>query len=185
MAEDHRQAGRRGLTAGGRAVAALVLGALAAALAGGCGEPGPTKVSAEPPRPVEHVDQITLSLSPPTPVNWDDRPGPDGVQVKVYFFRVDQPLPVTVGGTLEFLLYEGRIERGGFEGVEPFRVWRFGPEALPSYLGRGLVGWSYAMRLGWGANPPAARSLTLRARYLPPDGPAKDAAPMHVAMRPS
>lgn len=163
----------------------MLMGAALAgvALVGGCGQPGKVEVSADPPRPVDEVDEITVSLSPPTPVNWDDKPGPDGLHVRVYFFRIAQPLPVTVAGTLEFLLYAGKIKGGGTD-ARPLRVWTFTPNDLRNHLGRGIVGWGYGMRLPWTDSPPAAPSLTLLARYRPAGGQARSSAPIHVAMGP-
>lgn len=163
----------------------LAAGWLAAALlAGGCAEPGEVSVSRRPPGPVRQVDKVVLRLSPPTPVNWDESPGSDGLQAQVHFFQLDEPLPVTVAGTLEFALYEGRPAGESLQQVRPFRTWAFDADQLNAHLGRSIFGWGYAMRLGWGRRPPASRTITLIARYRPTDGEPTASAPIQVATGP-
>ena len=154
----------------------------AAALPAGCQTGRKLSVSANPPRAVQKVDQIDLSLIPPTPLNWDDDPGLDGFQVQVFFWRQDEKLSVTIDGTLEFLLYEGRCTAAELVGKKPFHTWTFKNPELSTFLGKSMVGWGYAMRLDWGQHVPTTRTVTLVARYIPPRGPAKLSAPALVAM---
>jgi len=156
----------------------------AAVLVGGCPQNGNVAVSRTPPPPVSQVDKVSPEVVHSMPVNWDDRPGPDGLQVRVHFFRLDRDLPVTVSGTVEFVLYEGRLSTGDVRSARPFRSWAFPQEALPRQISRSRYGWCYAMQLGWGMHVPRSGVVTLIARYLPPDGPAVLSSPMLVAMKP-
>jgi hypothetical protein len=156
-----------------------VLAALAAA-ASGCPQPNEM-----PPRGAQ-VDQITL-LALPTALNWDGRPGPDGVQTVVHLFQQAAPQPVLINGTLEFLLYEGRVSRDELSAAKPFHVWPFTAAQLEPYVGRSKVGWGYALRLPWGPTMPRSSSVTLAARYTPPGAgaPTVYSAPTTIAMKPS
>jgi len=154
-----------------------------AAWIAGC-QTGPMTVSSQPPRPVDKVDNVALRVSPPMPLNWDDRPGVDGLQAQVNLFQLEHPLSVTVEGALEFALYEGQSDSRGLAGREPFRTWTFqGPE-LRRFLNRSLFGWDYAVRLDWGNRPPTSSSVTLIARYRPVRGQDVLSSPLHVAMVP-
>jgi len=148
----------------------------------GCRQ-GPQKVGAVPPQAVADVDDVLVRILPAA-LNWDESPGPDGLQVSVLFFRRGGALPVTVSGTLEFLLYEGNVARRAVAVADPFYTWRFSAREMKGYLVRGTVGWGYAMRLAWGGKAPAAGTITLVARYSPPEGRALYSAPVAVALEP-
>jgi len=150
-------------------VASLMLLAAVVALAG-CG-PARKGVSPTPPKPVDHADAIDLWAVPPAAINWDDIPGPDGVQVNVFLYLADRAEPVLVKGTLEFTMYEGRRPREGLEAAPPFRTWEFTQQELATSEMRGPAGWGYMMRLGWGKDVPRSAVVTLNVRYLPPKGP--------------
>ena len=154
-----------------------------AALAGGCGNFGKVNVSRKPPRPVEKIDEIMVSLTPAA-LNWDDMPGADGFQTRVHLFQLDEPLAMPVKGALEFALYEGRGTARALGGKEPFRVWRFEGDELSRHLVRSMIGWGYSLPLGWGQRPPTSASVTLLARYRPPTGKATVAKPIYLAMAP-
>lgn len=156
--------------------AAAVTAALALA---GCEDP---KALNNPPKPVDRVDQITVMAVPPAAVNWDAKPGADGVQIMLFFFRSDKA--VLVNGTVEFLLYEGPVARREVLSREPFYVWRFTSEELARYQGRGRGIWGYARRLPWGPKAPESGSVTLVARYTSPTGGEVYSAPTTVAMKP-
>ena len=163
--------------------AATSLALLACVLAAGCGaETGRATVSPTPPEPVDRVDALELWASPPAAVNWDDSPGPDGVQVRLYLFRASRPQPVLVSGTIEFRLYAGRVNRGGDPGADPLKVWTFTGDDLAVRRFRSLVGWGYAARLGWGGERPKTSVVSVQAVYRPPEGPAVAGAPAAIAM---
>ncbi len=164
-----------------RAAASLALAACL--LAVGCGaDGGRGTVPVTPPPPVDRVDALELWASPPAAVNWDDSPGPDGVQVRLYLFQTVRPQPVLVNGTIEFRLYAGRVNRGGDPGAEPLKVWTFASDDLAVRRFRSLVGWGYATRLGWGGERPEASVVSVQAIYRPPEGPAVAGAPAAIAM---
>lgn len=148
-----------------------------------CGCPqGPEKVGSLPPRTVAEVDSILLQALPAA-VNWDDRPGPDGLQVRVLFFRRGRALPVTVSGMLEFALYEGNVARDT-PAAQPFHTWRFSDRQLTGYLTRAPAGWGYGMPLAWGSRAPGTGTVTLVGKYISPDGRALLSAPVAIAIEP-
>jgi len=164
------------------AIAAALLAVAAGTI--GC-RTGPLTVSGRPPKPVDRVDKVALRISPPMPLNWDDRPGLDGFQAQVNFFQLDRPLSVTVEGVLEFMLYEGRGTVDVLAETKPVQTWAFEGPTLRRHQGKTMFGWGYAMRLPWGPSPPKSSSVTLIARYRPAGG-GKDipSDPLHVAMGP-
>ncbi len=156
---------------------------LAAALAAGAAGCDPARY---PPPPVDRVDYVVVSVQP-IPMNWDDRPGPDGLEIELYLFRPSQgSLPVTVSGAMEFALYEGRPAAGDIDTARPLRTWRFAGDDLRACLARSTAGWGYAMRLAWGPDPPKTSAITLTARYVPPEGrgPPVSASPTVIAIGP-
>jgi len=141
--------------------------ALAAAVASGCGGMGRGN---EPPEPVERVDAVGLWGVPPAAINWDDIPGPDGVQVRVFLYQAERPQPVLVKGTVELIMYPGRLHAESVAGVAPLRTWTFTPQELGTRLSKGQAGWGYFFRLGWGQEVPTTPTVTIVARYTPPKG---------------
>ena len=149
----------------------------------GCNTNGPKKVSSAPPQPVDEIDRIFLQVSP-NAVNWDGKPGPDGLEVCVHMFRLSQPLPVTVRGTLRFTIYEGVISEKDLASAKPFRSRLFSGEELKAHRVRLMMGWGYAMRLGWGRNKPTTSSVTLAIEYLPQKGNSVHANPIAIPIGP-
>jgi len=150
----------------------------------GCHRTGRVKVHDWPPRPVDHFDEIVLRLTPPAPVNWDDRPGADGVQVQMNFFQVDKPLSVTVKGSLELALYEGRIKAAHLASARPLHTRTYSGSKLAGFAGKSAFGWGYAMRLAWHDRPPTGKIATLVARYRSRDGNVKASSPLYVPLGP-
>ena len=169
-----------------RWIASRALLALAVA-AGGCQDLGAVRVSSRPPRPVRRVDVVILQLTPPTAMNWDNVPGPDGLQARIHFFRADEPLAVTVDGEGEVALYDGRSAEADANAPGPseaLRTWNYRGGDLESLLSRSLVGWGYGVRLGWGERSPKTGSVTRLARYHAPDGEVTSSRPLSVAVGP-
>jgi len=156
---------------------------LAAAAAAGCAETAPGRVGEHPPPPVAAVDHIYPELWP-APVNLDETPGPDGLQASVLFFLRARPLPVTVSGTVELLLFDGRVGRAEAETVKPLLVCTFRGDDLPKHLRRMRAGWGYSFVLPWGKQAPAAPAVTLAVRYLPPEGPPLYSQPVSIPLAP-
>ena len=168
-----------------RVYGCMVLGV--ACLAAGCGGPAPgakelKSVSTRPPLPVDRADGVDFWVAPPAVINWDEKPGPDGVQAWVWMIRVDRPEPVLVKGTLEFMMYSGRVQRGEAPPSEPLKVWNFTPDELAACRVRSIRGWGYAAQLGWGKDTPTVPVITLQARYQPPSGPTVYSAAISIAM---
>lgn len=164
----------------------MVLAALGVAAAG-CGQPTPRakelrSVSAVPPKPVDVADAVDFWAAPPAAINWDEVPGPDGIQARLFLFQVNRPEPVLVTGTIEFLMYAGRAERGAVVPGEPLKTWRFTGDELVGLRVRDMVGWGYATRLGWDGDVPKGPVVTFRVRYQPPQGPPVYSAPMSIAL---
>lgn len=134
-----------------------------------------------PPKPVANVDRIEM-FSSMAAINFDHRPGADGVSVRVLLYQLSQPYPVTVSGTLEFMLYEGKIGPEELHTRQPLHLWRFPPERLPPQLSRSMVGWGYAMDLLWGPGAPKTGTISLATKYVPPEGSAVYSDPIAVAM---
>ena len=156
----------------------LAATALAWALSG-C--TGPQTISARPPSPVDQADRIVIECTS-VAVNWDNRPGPDGLPVRVHVFRQAGKLPVTVKGRLEFVLYEGLVSPDETAKAKPFRSWRLEGEQLRSCLGRSPYGWGYVVPLAWGAAAPRTAWVTLLARYVPRKGAPISADLMNIPM---
>jgi hypothetical protein len=155
------------------------------AVAAGCG--GTTSrtvrgVSQTPPKPVDSVDAIDLWAAPPAAINWDDQPGPDGVQVSVFLYQSDHAEPVLVKGTIEFLMFEGRKARESLATAKPLRMWSYGVTELATQQVRGPAGWGYAFQLGWGKDVPQSAVITLIVRYVPAAGAATYSEPMVISV---
>ncbi len=164
---------------------ALSLAVVACVLGAGCGGgSGRDTVSPTPPRPVDQVDALELWAAPPAAVNWDEVPGPDGVQVRLYLYQVGRPQPVMVGGDVEFQIYTGRPKQDGRPDpeAEPFKVWRFSSDDLAVRRVRSMVGWGYVARLGWGGQAPEGTLVTVQALYRPREGRPVLSAPVSIAL---
>jgi len=146
----------------------------------GCAQDGARWNGERPPHAVDIVDRIEI-LSLPAAINLDTVPGPDGLRVQVYLFQYAQDQPVTAAGTLEFLVFDRKVGAGEIYTVQPFETWSFQGEQLGRYLGRSLIGWNYSMELRWQTSP-AARTLTLVARYTPPAGQPVHSSPVMISM---
>ena len=121
------------------------------------------------PSPVALVAGMEMEVNP-QPADWDGRPGPDGIEVRVRLYRSDPVRAVPVSGTLEFLLFEGVLRAEQIAQAKPLRTWSYVGEPLHRHASRDIVGWSYMLRLDWGDDVPQADALTLISRYRLPDG---------------
>jgi hypothetical protein len=157
--------------------------AATAALAG-CQNGGMSSLFSGQPGGVTKIDRVQFILTPPAPVNWDSEPGLDGFLARVYCWRMDEKLAVPVDGTLEMVLYEGRLSAGELAGKEPFQTWTLKDSQLEACLGKSLFGWGYSLELGWGKHVPTAATVTLIARHRSARGVVTASEPMNVAMGP-
>lgn len=160
-----------------RLLTGLSLAALVAVA--GCPPMGPPA-----PMGVSHVDKIML-MSSPAPINWDSRPGPDGLQARVILFQIDQDLPVLLAaGTLEFLLFSDRVSDEDILTGKPVLKWAFPADRLAEHRTHGRIGWEYKFRLPWAGKPPKCLTATLIARYASPDGEPIYSKPIVIGMKP-
>jgi hypothetical protein len=165
-----------------RALLCSLMLVVAAAVLAGCG-PARKGVSLTPPKPVDRVDAIDLWAVPPAAINWDDVPGPDGIQVNVFLYQASRAEPVLVKGTIEFTMYEGRQPREGLEAAPALRKWTYTEQELGTHEMRGPAGWGYVAQLGWGKDVPKSAVVTLTVRYVPPQGPpVSSRAPIVIAI---
>jgi hypothetical protein len=157
-------------------VAALLAVALAAA---GCninnGRGGSARV-------VDQADHVELWANPPVAINWDQDPAPDGVRVSVLLYQTSAAAPVLIKGTLEFLMFDGRIPDGSLASAKPLQTWSFTEQELATRQVATMVGWGYDVQLGWGRNVPAASAVTVIVRYKSPKGPVISSAPTIIAV---
>jgi len=156
--------------------------AAAALAAGGCPDseqsfPGLGGGAAQAGR----VDRVDLHAAP-TAMNWDDRPGPDGIATQVYLYRVTngKVSTVPVAGALEFVLYDGNVSQPEMAGRSPWRTWRFAPGDVAQYAARNMIGGHYAVPLRWGPRSPRGPLVTLMVRYEPRQGKPLSSKPMGV-----
>lgn len=109
----------------------------------------------------------------PTAVNWDGVPGPDGLQVRLFLFGADGAESKRFSrGSIDFMLFEGRISDAQVLTTEPLVKWSFTAKEMEAVGGQGMVGWSYEPRLGWGSHVPKTRSISLVVRVRQPDAKA-------------
>ncbi len=134
-----------------------------------------------PPAPVAQVDQMVVQAAP-TAVNWDGRPGADGIDLMVHFFLMAQKQPVTVQGSIEFKLYEGALSAEKLQATPVFQEWRYAGNNLRSALQRTSFGWGYAFRLGWGSHVPQASAVTVVIQYAAPSGKTVTSDPVTIPM---
>lgn len=143
---------------------------LLSALLVGCGEEAGV-VGSTPPRPSAVVDNILCEITPPVVQNFDNKPGPDGLQVRLMFFRNGQDLPVTVSGPVEIQIFEDRSQsatassRAQSVPATPFHTWKFESGQINRYLRKTLYGWVYVVPLQWGQHVPQSDKIAIRAIY--------------------
>ena len=132
--------------------------------------------------PHPSIDKIELQ-SQLAPVNLDARPGPDGVQVRLYLWRAADPLAAMLErGTIEFLMYEGRVAPTQLNAAQPLRIWSYSAGRLRGAAGKSAFGYGYTMALSWADQPPRTGMITLTARLLRPGAEPLYAEPVNLAV---
>lgn len=134
----------------------------------GCADQTPVGDRTTPPGPVAQVSQVDLQVVP-TAINFDDRPGPDGLRAMVFLYQVysgGKVETVMGDGTLELVLFDGRVEESAILSTAPLHVWKFSSPELRPFARRGMVGWGYGFpQLPWGKDAPTKSVVTLVARF--------------------
>lgn len=154
------------------------------AVAAGCQQPDAPVRPKTPPEPVARVDQVHLWAPLQPTVKVGGGSGADAFVVEVFFEQAGQNMPVTVSGSLDMLLFAGRVEGEGLSQAKPLQTWSFSPPQLSGMLIRGQYGmFGYRLMLPWD-KPPARPMVTLVAKYRPPQGPPVISSPISVAIAP-
>ncbi|MDP6637500.1 MAG: hypothetical protein QGG42_21585 [Phycisphaerae bacterium] len=159
----------------------LILAAVAAAAQVGCTT---TPVRSGRPVTVANIDRIALLVPENAIVNWDDKPGLDGIVAQVMHFKDygKGPKSVLVSGEVDIMVFEGpkpdRFDNAG----KPF----FSQTFTSGQLAQRIVGqynalWSYSLRVRWPAVPQSSK-VWLIARYRPPSGNAVYSSPAEQRM---
>jgi hypothetical protein len=111
------------------------------------------------------IDQLHLLVTP-VGLNLDDKPGLDGVGVRVYASRHDRAaaLPIT-SGTLDLLMFEGNVSPQYVPSVQPRRIWSYPADKLKAHIQETTIGISYRFAPLWGEDKPTSDRVTFVARY--------------------
>jgi hypothetical protein len=111
------------------------------------------------------IDQLHLLVTP-VALNLDDKPGPDGVGVRVYASRREraEALPIT-SGTLDLLMFDDNVTPEQLFSAQPRRTWSYAADKLKGHIQETTIGISYRFAASWGEDKPAAERITFVARY--------------------
>ena len=127
------------------------------------------------------VDNINLHTSP-SAMNWDNQPGTDGIEARIYFFRVDTSQAISLNaGTLEFVMYPGRVPAEQLSEATPIRTWRFTARDMQRRRNKTVIGWAHQFRLSFDDQRPNASAVTVTARLMRPNGKLLYAMPVQLA----
>jgi len=136
------------------------------------------------PAPIAHADRIGLFVPESAIVNWDGKPGLDGVIAQVMLFRNEGGglKSVLVTGDVDIMIYEGAKPANLSDAIKPFLSWTFNARELSQrVVGQYGSLWGYALRLPWKL-PPRSEKVWLIARYRPPSGRAIYSSPAEQPM---
>lgn len=116
-------------------------------------------------------------------VDVDGRPGPDGFGVRLYAShrRAKEATPIE-SGTLELMMFDGRLAGGELEAATPLKTWRFAAQELKARAQKTEIGTSYRFILSWGAQRPTKGTITIVARYEPLRGRPVRSGPGTIPM---
>jgi hypothetical protein len=111
------------------------------------------------------IDQLHLLVTP-VAFNLDDKPGLDGVGVRVYASRHEraEALPITTG-TLDLLMFEGNVSPDQLSSLQPRRTWSYPAGKLKPHIQETTIGISYSFAASWGEDQPTSERVTFVARY--------------------
>lgn len=120
------------------------------------------------PAGVNASDIAALHLiTVPVGLNLDNRPGLDGISLKVYASDWQNPKPVSIHeGILKIEMFDGRFNTNAL----PLRVWTYQAAELKAREFRARIGTGYEFLLPWGESKPKSRVITVRALYNSPSG---------------
>ncbi len=124
------------------------------------------------------INELNL-LGMPVALNLDDRPGADGVMVKLFAANRNLPraLPIQ-SGTLEIKAYEGTPSLAALPA--PFHTWTYSPANLATSEFTTALGTGYNLVLSWIPKLLPSGRVTVIARYLPEQGEPVVSAPSSI-----
>ncbi|MBT3200891.1 MAG: hypothetical protein HN350_13360 [Phycisphaerales bacterium] len=157
--------------------ALLLLIAISAMGASGCTQK--TINGKRLPDTVDQIDKIALLVPQNAIINWDGKPGLDGVIAQVMLFQNQEkgPKSVLVSGEIDLMLFEGRKPKTLNNAPKPFCTKTFtSSELATKIVGQYSSLWSYSLRLPW-PKIPATKDVWMIARYRPKSGRAVYSSP--------
>ena len=114
--------------------------------------------------PMPHVVSVQ---STPAAVNWDGKPGADGLAIRLFFWRRDQAKAISLsGGFVEFVMYDGSVGSENIETTPTLKRWIYTADQLSALRAQSAFGFGYALQLPFENNKPTKGSVTLVVRYL-------------------
>jgi hypothetical protein len=107
----------------------------------------------------------------PVALNLDEKPGPDGIGVRVYASGAGLAMGVPISrGTLEVLMFDGIVGESGLRTMPPRHTWTLPAAALKPFASLTSLGTGYQLALRWEQDSPRTRVVTVMARYHSPEG---------------
>jgi len=137
--------------------------------------------------PSPRIDRITLMVDSASAINWNEKPGPDGVRIKIFLWRKEGTRWDAVAlkrGTIELTLYDGKFETYQLPDIKPSHKWRYSADQIKKAVNVRPVGKVYGFALGFGKKLPKADIITVSVRILNPGGSPMYAEPVHLTMKP-
>lgn len=150
----------------------LLLVAVSAIGASGCTQK--TIKGKRLPDSVDQIDKVALLVPQNAIINWDKKPGLDGVIAQVMLFQNQGkgPKSVLVSGEIDLMLFEGSMPKTLSSIPEPFCTQTFTSAELSARIvGQYSSLWSYSLRLPW-PKIPGTKNVWMIARYRPQSGRA-------------
>lgn len=128
------------------------------------------------------IDQLHLLVTS-VALNVDDKPGPDGVGVRVYASRREraEALPIA-SGTLDILMFDGNLPLDQLRSAQPRHTWSYPAEKLKPYIQKTTIGISYRFAALWGEDKPTADRVTFVARHTSPNAKQAYSAPSSIQL---
>ena len=138
--------------------------------------------SSNPDASKSTIDQLHLLVTS-VALNVDDKPGPDGVGVRIYASRREraEALPIA-SGTLDILMFDGNLPLDQLRSAQPRHTWSYPAEKLKPYIQKTTVGISYRFAALWGEDKPTADRVTFVARHTSPNAKQIYSAPSSVQL---
>jgi hypothetical protein len=137
--------------------------------------------------PSPRIDRLMLMVDSGSAINWDQKPGPDGVRVKLYLFQINGSKVNATElqrGTIELLLFDGRFSIHQLPDIKPLQKWQYSAHQMKDASNVTAAGPAYGLALPFGKKLPKSDVITVSARVLQPNGSAMYARPIHLTMKP-